>query len=235
MVKEKILAKLLKLRNLAEKNNSAEEAANAAAKFQEILFEHNLTENDVKEIETAPVYEKEYYDIKIKTAKWRNQLFSTIASNNFCKVILTASSRLILIGTEENRFVVKFIYENLAEDLNRICKSGVKVAKKENPFLDGAFWNKSFYFGAVVTIAERLKAQKNASINKANEDNGKGTALALKIDNALRDATQALVGATKKGRSSKVRIDGNGYAVGVQAGNSVNLQKSVPIKRIALS
>lgn len=235
MVKEKILAKLLKLRNLAEKNNSAEEAANAAAKLQELLFEYNLTENDVQEIETAPVYEKEYYDIKVKTAKWRSHLFATIARNNFCQVVSTGNSRLILIGTEENRFVVKFIYENLAEDLNRICKGGVKVAKKESPFLNGILWNKSFYFGAIRTISIRLSEQKNVSINKANEDNSKGTTLALKIDNALRDATQTLVGATKKSRTSKVRVDGNGYAVGVQAGNSVNLQKSVPIKRIALS
>jgi hypothetical protein len=235
-VKEKILEKLLKLRNLATKNNSPEEAANAASKFQDLLFQHNLTENDVQDIDNAPIYEKEYYDLKVKTAKWRVALISTIAKNNFCKIVLTGTSRVIIVGQGDNREVVKYLYEYLATELNRLCKLGVKEAKKENTFLDGNLWNKSFYIGAVFTISDRLDAQKTSSVNKANEENtGTGTALALKIDNALRDAITALVGPTKLTQTRRQSISLNGYSAGMQAGNGVKLNQEFSNRRMALN
>ena len=237
MVKEKILERLKNLRKMATQSVSPNEAANAYALLQDLLFKHNMSESELVDFEDAPVYEKEYIDLKVKTALWRVSLMNCIAKNNFCNLINTQGSYVILIGTEENREVVKFLYDTLAFDLVRICKAGVKVAKVNNPFIDGTLWNKSFYHGAVNAIATRLQAQKRQNIQEANEANpGTGTALAIKVDNALRDATASLVGATKQSKAGRgTRLDGNGFASGQQAGNNAQLNRSFTPGRVSLN
>src|ERR1700680_168525 len=232
---EKIIDTITKLRNLATNNSNPDEAANAAAKMQDLLFRHNLSEDDLKtDLEKTPVYEKEIIDIGVASPQskaWKVALMNLLALNNFCKVFNTRTSEVWLIGQEENRMVVKYLYDFLSKDLIRMGKLAAKEAKQLGP-INSTFWKKSFFVGAVETINMRLREQRRHNIAVADADNGKGTALALKIDNALRLAVDALVPHSRVARTRGQRLDGNGYSAGVQAGNNAKLNRELPNRRL---
>jgi len=240
----KILDKVKKLRNLAnDKGCTPEESATYAAMLQDLLFKHNLNEADLIDAESVPVYEKETIDLGVSsptTKGWRANLYNAIAKFNFCKVVLLPGKYVYLIGQEENREFVKFLYTELERDLQTAQKNALKTFTASLPFgigaNDKALWTKSFYLGANNTIYERLESQKKTNTEEADQTKaGSGTALAIKVDNALRDATQALVGATKKPKQRSITINGNGYTSGVQTGNRVQLNQGIPQRRTALN
>jgi hypothetical protein len=242
MSKEKIIDTITKLRALATDNSNADEAANAAAKMQDLLFRHNLSESDLRsELEATPAYEKEIIDLGVsspQSKQWKAYLIHILAMNNFCKLINnTNTAEVWLIGQEDNRMVVKYLYDYLSKDLIRMGKLAAKEAKKDVSLyrFNSTLWKKSFFSGANNSINTRLREQKRHNISVADVDGGKGTALALKIDNALRDATQALVGRTKESRSRGSKVDYSGYAAGVQAGNNAKLNTAIPNRRLALT
>src|ERR1700676_3168063 len=184
--KEKIIDTITKLRNLAKDNANPDEAANAVALMQDLLFRHNLSENDLKdELEKAPAYEKEIIDLGVsspQSKQWKVALMNLLALNNFCKLFNVHNSEVWLIGQEENRMVVKYLYDYLSKDLIKMGKVAWKEVKGSS-YVTSTLWKKSFFAGAVNTINTRLREQKRHSIAVADIDNGKGTALALKIDN----------------------------------------------------
>jgi hypothetical protein len=238
----KILDKVKKLRNLAnDKACTPEEAANYAAMLQDLLFKHNLNDADLIDAEHVPVYEKETINLGVSspaTKGWRQKLFGTLARFNFCKIVILPGNYIYLIGQEENREFVKFLYGEIEQYLQKSQKLALKSFTASLPFgIDAkgkALWTKSFYLGANNTIHERLESQKKTNIEEANQANtGSGTALAIKVDNALRDAVSALVGATKQTKSRGQRVNSNGYSSGVQAGNNASLNRSFT-NRVAL-
>jgi hypothetical protein len=241
--KEKIIDTITKLRNLATDNANPEEAANAAALMQDMLFKHNLTEFDLRdELGKTPEYEKEIIDLGVsspQSKQWKAYLMHILAMNNFCKLINnTNNAEVWLIGQEDNRMVVKYIYDYLSKDLIKMGKLAAKEAKKDVSLyrFNSTLWKKSFFSGANNAINTRLREQKRYNIAVADGDGaGRGTALALKIDNALRDATQALVGRTRESKSRRSRIDYNGYSAGTLAGNNAKLNQELPNRRLALT
>jgi len=237
--KEKIIDTITKLRNLAKDNANPDEAANAVALMQDLLFRHNLSEDDLKdELEKVDPYEKEIINLGVSSPQskaWKVGLMNLLAMNNFCKLFNTHTKEVWLIGQQENRMVVKYLYDFLSKDLIRMGKVAWKEAKVSS-YVTSTLWKKSFFQGAINTINIRLREQKRHNIAVADADGaGRGTALALKIDNALRDATQVLVPRSKVTKTRGQRLDSNGYSAGVQAGNNTKLNQELPNRRLALT
>lgn len=239
----KILEKAKKLRNLSQDNAcTPEEAASYAAMLQDLLFKHNLDESDLQDEEYTPVYERELIDLGVSspaTKNWRASLYAAIAQFNFCKAILLPDKYIYLIGQEENREFVKYLYTQLESYLRKSQKAALKTFTKSLPFSVNAkektLWTKSFYIGAVNTIYTRLMLQNSMNIQEANNTNsGSGTALAIKVENALQDAVDNLVGKTKIKEGRKTKINSNGLASGAKAGNEATLNQSLG-RRTALN
>lgn len=236
-IKERI-AKLKALQN--DKAASPGEVANCAALIQDLLFQYNLSEVDIETTDhVEEAYDKEQIVIGVSSPgskDWKVRLLSVIARNNFCRVLDYQNTEVAyLVGQESNREVVKNLYEYLMKELTRLQKSAFKVAP-ERGYCKPYIWKKSFLAGAVSTIDKRLKEQKTSSIAKADLANaGSGTALVVKADNSLSLAVKDLFPNVRQTRSRMSEMYGSAFAHGVQAGNNVELNKSLTPKQIALN
>jgi|ERR1035437_4579151 hypothetical protein len=180
MTNDAILIRIKKLLALATSDNE-NEAANAAAKAQDLLMEYNLTEADldgvslVKDEKVVRVYQPP----KGHNAKnWYVSLSTVVARANLCK-ILTSGASLIWIGKPTNIEVSQFLTDSVAHDLERICdknwtiynwfqrenaaatdlnKSADGVWPSMPSIVHGKTWKNNFFYGAIDVIRERLNA-----------------------------------------------------------------------------
>lgn len=124
-MKSKILKKIRKLIDHAESAaqiGSAAEAANFAAKVQELLDRHNLSLSDIErekqiqsEIDAEPISEIDQY-----IAGWQSRLLAVIAEANGCAAMYEKFGTQIVVGRQSDRKVTIRIYkyfEKLASDL----------------------------------------------------------------------------------------------------------------------
>lgn len=127
MGREKLLEKLAKLKNAAQGEEAVGNTAAAelfAAKFQQMLLEHDLKASDVEfaaERREQPVgehridYEK-YPDIKLKRARvqWQEDLAFIIAKAHFCDILVyKQSSRITLVGSKDHCEVAEYMIMTL--------------------------------------------------------------------------------------------------------------------------
>jgi len=237
---QKILDRIIKLRNLAANNSNPGEAANALAHMQHLLFQHNLSESDLSETShPEPAYEKEYFSVGCATGfakQWRCYLMNSIADNNFCRMFINSEKFVTIVGQPDNREIVKFMYDYISKDLILMSKVAKKIAKKNNLRFDNNLWTKSFFMGAISTITNRLKQQYRTSVNEADLNVvGSGTSLMVKTDRALEEAVKTLIGQVKVRRTRTISVNASGYESGRIAGNSVKLNDAIPSKKIALN
>lgn len=231
-----IVEKIKKIR--AKQQNeacTAEESASYAGIIQNLIFQHNIEEEQLLDKEHIPFYDKENFDLGVKSTtmkKWRASLIHAIATFNFCRVFnYQDSSYVTLVGQEENREAVKFLYTVLEKQLITAQKNALK-----NVYYNKGEFTKSFYIGAANTIYVRLEEQYNRNMNTSNEaSKGSGSALAIKVDNALTNAVNALVGQTREPRKRKTKILSEGYAQGSLAARNAELNQRLQVKRTALT
>lgn len=166
------------------------EAALAAAKAQEILFRHNLSLAMVEaELAEGPGagYVKDRFDSG-GWMDWRRRLIAAIARNNFCRGVSYQGTRDVgIVGEPHNVLVVKHLYAFLVRELMRLAE--IEVAGQ--PVLtedESRAWKRSFYQGAVRTIAQRLAEQRQRDIAAAAQGAPGAMALVVRKDQELDDA-----------------------------------------------
>lgn len=120
-----ILAKIEKIRTLAERGGTLAEAEAAASKMQELLFKHNLTLTDLQThaLRTKRKVERKDYDYKNSANKWKNALLRVLATNNMCESINHPyRSGTTVVGHAHNLIIVEQMYLWLVEEIERLCK-----------------------------------------------------------------------------------------------------------------
>lgn len=216
---DNILAKIKKLQALATNNSNVAEAAAAAAKAQALMFEHNITAAEVDTAVAPETYEKIEHtlDANRNTIGWKASLLYVIARNNFCRAVgHGGTTRMSLVGKRSNVEGVLYLYAICEREIERLATAETKAQ-----LVDKAVFKRSFCRGAVATIGERLKAQRQANETQANT--AQTTALVLR-NVELEVATQL-----KKffprltQRRSSARVHGDGYARGQAAGRTIGL------------
>lgn len=223
---DRIVAKIQRLKALAGNNTNTNEAAQAAAAVQNLMFKYNLTELDV----VMPIeddiknYERVDYDVLGRAGsnkRWRANLIHAVAKFNFCRVInITNTYNVAIIGKPANIEVCLYLFEYLAAEIVRLCD--VERAKDiRNMFINGTEWNMAFGQGAVSAIYDTLKAQQEQ--DKAA--NGSGTAMVLQSDIKLTTAVDRLFGNTVKGKTKYVRTDV--FNKGYEEGQKINISKGI--------
>jgi hypothetical protein len=170
MTRENIMDKIRKLIALSGSSN-VHEAEVAAAAAQRLMLEYKIAESDIT-VETTEediVMDAELYrDLHLKAPpRWHSLLLNAVARANFCSLIIDAeitrdgyhleATRVYqLIGTDEDRLAVKYIYEMLRCDIERLCRDYARMLPFDRA--DRA----SFKLGAASSIAERLFREAQA-------------------------------------------------------------------------
>jgi len=182
------IKKLMALQESAQKVGSLEEAANAAEKIQTLLLKHNLemfdihsskNKSHIKRDDLKGVYNKK------NEGEWIFILYSEIARNNFCDVILQGyfdgkdkKKYVILLGDKDNSEVVRFMAlqaENAIRHLETLCwkKLTGQHGDKRNAFRRAYFMGAARGIGAQLRVAKEkaMKSSENVfAMVKVNSD-----------------------------------------------------------------
>lgn len=221
------IRKLLKLQEGAQEIGNVHEAANAAAKLQDILLKHNL---DISNINLKDHQDPEVgqggIDIGGRTKKnegeWILSLFHHVGLANMCHPILIKRKgrecKIVLVGTEMNVDMTQYICDQLIPRLRDLCKKYWK--KYEGTEKVNAF-TRAFLKHAAIEVGKRLK-ENIVDAAKTNE----GIAGLVRVTNALvKDYVEKNFNTvpTKQRQYSA----SSGAALGRQAGRNVEINKGV--------
>lgn len=236
---DRIVDRVKKLLALSSSQNP-HEAALAAAKAQELLFKHNLSLAMV-EAELPGGRHSRYINDRFDSGgwmDWRRRLLAAVARNNFCRGVSYEGTRDVgIVGEPHNVLVVKHLYAFLVRELMRLADA----AAAEQPDLDAEnarAWKRSFFLGAVRTIAQRLAAQRQRDAAADPQS----TALVLRkgqeLDEAYRQHFPNLRREGDEEDAPRPRPTGkprstDGYRAGVRAGKTIPLNLPIEAPRRA--
>jgi hypothetical protein len=181
---ESVLVRIQKLLNLAAKNTSAEEAASAAAKAQELLEQWNL---NVSTVENAASADGRREDAKVTGGfyKWQRWLWCSVAELHFClywtqeywdknqrthekcwdgsskKGAYRKRHRLVgrVVNVKATEHLAKYL-ENAIEELVKARTQGARSQAFSN-------WASSYRLGAATKLVERLEDRRRQRVDAA--------------------------------------------------------------------
>src|SRR5689334_15056227 len=181
---DRVVERIKKLLALTASQNP-NEAALAASKAQELLFRHNLS---MAMVEAATeggnsAYVADRFDSG-GWMDWRRRLLAAVARNNFCRGVSYQGTRDVgIVGEPHNVLVVKHLYAFLVRELMRLAE----LEAAEQPGLspdDARSWKRSFFQGAVRTIAHRLTEQRQRDVASDH----RAMSLVVRKDQELEEA-----------------------------------------------
>jgi hypothetical protein len=238
---DRVVERIKKLLALTASQNP-NEAALAASKAQELLFRHNLS---MAMVEAATeggnsAYVADRFDSG-GWMHWRRRLLAAVARNNFCRGVSYQGTREVgIVGEPHNVTVVKHLYAFLVHDIIRLADIGVKSEHTLDEEESRA-WKRSFYLGAVRTVAQRMAEQRQRDI-AADEQSA---ALVVRKDQELEDAykeffpnlaqdaddSEAEAAPSPKDRGPSRPRRADGYRAGMIAGKTIPLNLPLEASR----
>lgn len=229
--RDKVLDKIRKLIALSGSSN-VHEAAVAAAAAQRLMLEYRVSECDitVESSEEDVLMEQEVYrDLHLKAPpRWHGVLLGGVAAVNFCKLIYDRErtgqewheqSRRIyrIIGTEDDRATVIYLYEVLRLEVERLCDSVSRLQRYDRAE------RASFKLGAASALSEKLRREfQSFRVEMAASTNTQALAVINKTAAALDQfVTQAFprLGTLRGARASRF----GAYHRGREAGNGIDV------------
>jgi hypothetical protein len=212
-----ILAKLKKVQALKDSTNPGE-AANAAARFQQMLFRYNLQESQVTGWQEQQQTRYERQDLRVDggwdvNLTWRRSLMHYICKFNFCDAtFLTGTPKVAVIGRPENIQLCEYLFDYLSNEISRLCDEAYLTT---NIVGSTKAWRNSFYR----TLARQQKQDQEQA-------QGSGTALVRQSDAQLLAARDRLLGKVVKGQKHKI-ANAQGYYQGVEAGKNIRISDAL--------
>lgn len=184
-----IVGRIRKLIELSKNNNSPEEAAQAAARAQELMFKYSIGEADLdvtRNDEPEEVVDQTAHteDGKIRRDVWKGVLVNTLARAFGCKSYrftdyATKSNRLQVVGVQSAVQTVSYLFGYLVLEINRLADEAYKEhGRGQSP----RTYRNSFRMGAINTIGARLAEQIQAQqvvVRAKQAEAPASTALAL--------------------------------------------------------
>lgn len=185
MNRQEALKKAAKLLSLANSDN-AHEAALAAARAQEILAAHDLTEamlsldggeqepeEDIVDFGTkgAPLYEG-------SSSTWKDRLALGLCSANGCKLYSAAGrGGTHLVGRPSDADRVRYLFAFLVREIDRLTERDGKGC--------GKVWRNNFRLGAAETVIKSVRESLGIAADRAREAVvGDSTAL-VRVEQAI--------------------------------------------------
>ena len=182
---ENIVARVHKLLRLSTSSN-ANEAAAAAAKAQELIDTHNLSEEMLRLDSAAPEVDEPILDFSdkealddsspIKLIRWKTALGSKIAQLNGCR-LWRSSGVLHIVGRPSDVETVRYLYGYLSHEVERLTTVNGRGC--------GRTWKNNYRLGCVDSINNTLYTQhKQFAEAQRGIVAGNSTAL-MRVNNAL--------------------------------------------------
>jgi len=186
--RDKILDRIQKLLRLADDPNNVNEAASAAARAQEMMHKYNLTSLMVESFDSDPIEDEEIkcmtdplFTFKKNASTWKTKLAMVVAKANHCRIWLHRSqsnSRLGLVGTRSDAEVVRFLYNYLLKEVERLAL--------RDAMGKGRSWANNFRLGAIDTIEARLKEALKESEEILKEECQKTGVAIVHVSSAIQ-------------------------------------------------
>lgn len=226
MVDQSIIDKLQKIKALADRAGTPEEAAAAAGKLQALLMKHNLTLEAIGAPRTtadrAAGYVNEVFTLKYQDG-WRRLLLQTVANVNLCKMLYVSGSRqTYLVGEPHNVEAVKMTFEYLDTTIVRLSSRSWTTEGKYHG-VGETKWKNNFRGGAADVVRRRLREQAEAQ----RADDSQVNALVVVTDAALAEATTRFHPSTTSGRQLAYTSVSSAYHSGKRAGETISLNRQV--------
>jgi DNA-binding transcriptional MocR family regulator len=225
---KQILDKIARLKGLADRPGTPEEAAAALAAIQRLMLKHNLDQQqvDLADRNDERGFEKEPFDLGA-AMNWRRTLLQAIAKYTFCDVVFNHSGRgAHIIGERHNIEIVKGMYDYLVGEVMRLADVGWNdLSATEQSFSKIRRWKNAFRIGAGATLRQRLQEQFDAQ--KQAEGEEAVNALVVVKDAALAQAVKDFFPKTRLSSTRSSLSDLHGYEAGQLAGLGINLASQI--------
>lgn len=225
-----ILDKIARLKTLAERPGTPEEAAAALAGIQRLMLRYNLTEEEVDAAgrNEERGFDKFEFDLGA-SMMWRKNLMTRIARYSFCEAIFDhAGRRVWIIGEKHNVQVVKGLYDYLTDAIMRLADDGYKALDiGERMFVKPRAWKHAFRTGAGQAVGDRLYDQWKASQREAEAENARTSAIVLVKSEELANAVASFFPKLGTSRQRASYSDSHGLAAGKAAGRQINLAQQI--------
>lgn len=130
MSKDKILDRIQKLLRLADNNPSVEEAALAAQRAQELMFEHKISMAEVAlDGEDEPVVDEKIEAETKRVPIWLASLWHAVARHNFAKAVYcnprhgaAVKAYIRVFGTSQDVAAVKYLVAYLQREIEQLAE-----------------------------------------------------------------------------------------------------------------
>ena len=245
MVRESVITKIHKLSahmESAKSLGSLKEAESFAAKIQELLLKHKL---EMGEVELAVQNEEDPFGrfnfdpyehgIKrtMKRVAWQEQLANQIAKSHFCRlIVITSSNQLRFVGRKTDVEVCTYLYAYLVRTFQAVSQKEYDRIYNEH-YKNGTEglirgWRQSWLWGAVDTVAKRLKASRREFERVAGEGASKNALVQIqRAENEIVEFMEGLRGLGKAAGLTSAANNRSGYDDGAAYGRKVNLSRGV--------
>ena len=233
-----VVDKIQALKRLSEnKSATPSEAANAAARVQELMLKHKITEAELGSDESKEEihwFKDDPLHVSKRDSAWRVVLACGIAEVNGCRCMTgvrpDGARRISLLGRASDVEVVRYLYAYLEREIERLAKGHLLVESKnktyDSLFVTGLHRGKSFRMGAVFTVLERLKAQK-IEVETVARAEGMSTALSI-IDKRDEDLKVWISkNATSKRQVGNDPVHVDSFNAGRKAATSIALNDAL--------
>ena len=214
-----IIEKIKKLLALASSTNE-HEAALAASHAQRLLSEHNLAMADIESAQKPQSADKVEAQVSKTLPKWLRFLVTGVNIAFDCQAIHSSDGTLTFIGVGADVQVAAYTFSYLDKTVRRLCSGYMKQ------HADGDISNRnrelrrqSYYLGAAITIAKRLKEQRQITPTTPGA--------LVPVKDALIKKAMSEYGPTKTIRGRKSYVDMNAYNKGQQDGHNVGINKGI--------
>lgn len=190
MSREDVVRKVTALLRLAERGGTAEEAAVAAAKAQELMDKYEINQAALRlEGDSSADTDEEVTDFHgreggeldtagVRIEKWRWDLAGAVSRSNGC--YLFGSSKCVdgkvqktieIVGRPSAVETTRYLYAWLFREAQRIADEKGKGM--------GQLWRREFKEGFAQEVGSRLRVQRKATVDAARAETNSSSALVL--------------------------------------------------------
>lgn len=227
-----VLDKIMALKRLSENKSATEhEAASAAARMQELMLKHAISEAELGGSGEAVEWSTNPIHVSKRRSFWRSLLATGIADTNGCKVLrgMTADGRvrMTLVGRKTDIALVRHFYQFLEDQIDALAKDYLKERKRG--YISGRAAAEAYRVGCVQMVIERLKQQAEQTRSEAQ---GAGMTSALvKVDERVEEVASWLRNNDiRTSQPQERQFDATAYNRGAQAGNQIPLNRPIDVQ-----
>lgn len=220
-----IVDKIKALRRLSENRSATvSEAASAAARIQELMLKHQLTEDDLSDDE--PIGEDSEPLYRGKTwRRWQGSLSVNIAQVNACRVVKSSDvggiKRIRLVGRPEDRANVRYLFDYVSREIERhvrlhLASVGFKRTRNEA---------ESYRLGFVEAVSARLKAMREEVVVQAKQEgNEKGI---IRLDQRMAEIEAWASSRFPTAKTLRVTLSAGAWNAGKRDGEKLAIHRPV--------